>query len=98
MIDNIEKFRGIFPAFYAFYNERGGISRERTMKAAKWMASKGINGLYLTGSSGEGMLLSVDERKKVYDSVLDAVGGELTIIAHVAANTTADSDELASYA
>ena len=98
MIDNIEKFRGIIPAFYAFYNERGGISRERTMKAAKWMASKGINGLYLTGSSGEGMLLSVDERKKVYDSVLDAVGGELTIIAHVAANTTADSVELASYA
>lgn len=98
MIDNVEKFKGIFPAFYAFYDDLGGISRERTMRAAEWMASKGINGLYLTGSSGEGMLLSVEERKKVYDSVLDAVGGKITIIAHVAANTTADSIELASYA
>lgn len=98
MIDNIEKFRGVFTAFYAFYDDCGNISADRIKKAAKWTVSKGVNGLYLTGSSGEGMLLHVDERKKVYDAVMDAVGGETTVIAHVAANMTADSVELASYA
>ena len=98
MIPDIEKFKGIFVAFFAFYDDAGIISTERTRKAAEWTVDKGVQGLYLTGSTGEGMLLSVEERKLVYKTVMEAVGGRATIIAHVAAPNTRDSVELARYA
>lgn len=98
MIDSIEKFRGIFVAFYAFYDDSGKVSPERIRRAAQWTVDKGVQGLYLTGSSGEGMLLSPKERKETFEAVMDAVGGKTTVIAHVAANSTEDSCEIARYA
>lgn len=98
MIDNIEKFYGVTAAFYSFYDDNGNISVERTKNAARWLVKKGIDGLYLTGSSGEGMLQSVEERQLIYKTVMEEVGGEVSVIAHVAANNTADSVKLAKYA
>ena len=98
MVPNIDKFRGIHVAFYAFYDEQGNISAKRIATAAKWYVDKGVNGLYLTGSSGEGMVQSVRERNLVVDSVMDAVGGKTCVIVQVGAPSTKDSVALASHA
>lgn len=95
---NVEKFKGVFPAFYACYDENGEISPERTKKLAKHLLDKGVQGLYVGGSSGECIYQSVSDRKKTLESVMEAVKGKLTIIAHVACNNTKDSCELAAHA
>lgn len=94
----IEKYRGVFPAFYACYDEEGNISPERVRALARYLADKGVQGLYVGGSSGECIYQTVAERKQVLEAVMDEVGGELTIIAHVACNNTAESRELAAHA
>lgn len=95
---DIQKYQGIFPAFYACYEDGGSVSPARTRALAKYLLDKGVKGLYVGGSSGECIYQSVDERKIILESVMAEVGGKLTIIAHVACNNTADSQELARHA
>lgn len=95
---NLEKYKGVIPAFYACYDENGEVSGERTEALAKHFLEKGVKGLYVNGSSGECIYLSVAERKKILEHVMKAVGGKLTVIAHVACNNTKDSMELARHA
>ena len=95
---DISKYRGIIPAFYACYDDKGDISEERTKAWAKYMLDAGVKGLYVCGSSGECIYQGVEDRKRTLQAVMDAVGGKLTVIAHVACNNTADSVVLAKHA
>ncbi|MGO2099769.1 dihydrodipicolinate synthase family protein [Vagococcus salmoninarum] len=95
---NLEKYQGIIPAFYACYDEAGNVSPERVQKLATYYLEKGVKGLYVGGSSGECIYQTVAERKLVLENVMAAVGGKMTIIAHIAAPSTRDSVELAKHA
>lgn len=95
---NLEKYKGVIPAFYACYDEEGNVSPERTRMFAQYLMEKGVKGLYVCGSSGECIYQSKEERKLILENVMEAVGGKMTIIAHVACNNTADSMELAAHA
>ncbi len=92
------KYSGIFPAFYACYDEKGDISPDRVQALTEYLIDKGVNGLYVGGSSGECIYQSVAERKLLLENVMAAAKGRITIIAHVACNNTADSMELAAHA
>ena len=95
---DIRKYQGVIPAFYACYDDMGEVSPERTRALARHLLEKGVKGLYVGGSSGECIYQSVAERKVVLENVMAEVGGKLTVIAHVACNNTADSQELAKHA
>lgn len=95
---NLDKYRGIFPAFYACYDEAGEISPERVRALTEFLIRKGVKGVYVNGSSGECIYQSVEDRKTVLENVMAAAGGKLTVIAHVACNNTKDSVALAKHA
>ena len=95
---DIKKYQGIFPAFYACYEDDGSVSPARTRALAKYLLDKGVKGLYVGGSSGECIYQSKEERKVVLENVMAEAKGKLTVIAHVACNNTADSQELAAHA
>lgn len=95
---NVSKFHGVFPAFYACYEENGEISADRTKALAQYLLNKGVQGLYVGGSSGECIYQSVEDRKKTLENVMEVVKGKLVVIAHVACNNTKDSQELAKHA
>ena len=97
-MSDIKKYQGIFPAFYACYEDNGPVSPARTRALAKYLLEKGVKGLYVGGSSGECIYQGVEERKTILENVMAEVGGKMTIIAHVACNNTADSQELARHA
>ena len=95
---DLKKYEGIIPAFYACYDAEGGINAEAVRKLTRWFIEKGVQGVYVGGSSGECIYQSVAERKLVLENVMAEGKGELTVIAHVACNNTADSRELAAHA
>lgn len=95
---NISKYQGIIPAFYACYDAEGKISPEGVRSLTRWFVEKGVKGLYVGGSSGECIYQSKEERKVVLENVMAEAKGKLTVIAHVACNNTADSQELAAHA
>ena len=95
---DIKKYEGIIPAFYACYDAEGKISVEGVRALTQYYIDKGVKGLYVGGSSGECIYQSKEERKLVLEEVMKVAKGKLTIIAHIACNNTADSQELAAHA
>lgn len=95
---NLEKYKGVIPAFYACYDEEGNVSPEGVRALTKYFVEKGVKGVYVNGSSGECIYQSVEDRKIILENVMKAAEGKLTVIAHVACNNTKDSQELARHA
>ena len=95
---NIKKYEGIIPAFYACYDRNGDINPAAVRELTRWFIEKGVQGLYVGGSSGECIYQSKEERKLVLENVMAEAKGKITIIAHIACNNTADSCELAAHA
>ena len=95
---NLDKYKGVIPAFYACYDEKGEISPDGVQKLAQYFIDKGVEGVYVNGSSGECIYQSVEDKKIVLENVMKVAKGKLTIIAHVACNNTKDSMELAAHA
>lgn len=95
---NMQKYQGVFPAFYACYDDAGKVSPERVRALTRHLIGKGVQGLYVGGSSGECIYQSVEERKLLLENVMAESNGKLMIIAHVACNNTSDSQELARHA
>ncbi|VHA12857.1 N-acetylneuraminate lyase [Streptococcus pyogenes] len=94
---DLTKYQGIIPAFYACYDDQGNISPERVRALTQYYIDKGVQGLYINGSSGECIYQSVFDRQLVLENVMAVAKGKLTIINHVACNNTKDSIELAAH-
>lgn len=97
-MSDLSKYMGVIPAFYACYDEEGIVSPERIRRLTEYFLEKEVKGVYVNGSSGECIYLSVEERKKILENVMETAKRKLTVIAHVACNNTKDSMELAAHA
>ena len=95
---DLSKYQGIIPAFYACYDAEGAVSPAAVRELTRWFIEKGVQGLYVGGSSGECIYQGKEERKLVLENVMAEARGKLTVIVHVACNNTADSQELAAHA
>ena len=95
---DLKKYEGIIPAFYACYDKEGKVNPAAVRELTQFYIDKGVQGLYVGGSSGECIYQSKEERKLVLEEVMAVAKGKLTIIAHIACNNTADSQELAAHA
>lgn len=95
---DIKKYEGIIPAFYACYDAEGRINPQAVRELTRYFIDKGVKGVYVGGSSGECIYQSKEERKLVLENVMAEAKGKLTVIAHIACNNTADSQELAAHA
>ena len=95
---DLTKYQGIIPAFYACYDANGAINPTAVREMTQWFIDQGVQGLYVGGSSGECIYQSKEDRKITLENVMAVAKGKLTIIAHVACNNTADSQELAAHA
>jgi N-acetylneuraminate lyase len=94
---DLDKYKGVIPAFYACYDEKGEISPERVRALTEYFVDKKVRGVYVNGSSGECIYQSVEDRKVVLENVMKA-RGDLTVINHIACNNTKDGMELAAHA
>ena len=95
---NLDKYKGVIPAFYACYDKEGNISPKGVQELTRYFVEKGVKGIYVNGSSGECIYQSVEDKKIVLENVMKAAEGKLTVIAHVACTNTKDSQELARHA
>ena len=89
---------GAYAALYTPFKKDGSINEEMIEKLIEYGIGNGLRGFYLTGSTGEGFLLSNDERKRVYMRAVKAARGRAKLIAQVACMATDDAVELAKAA
>ena len=99
------RFAGMSGAYSAMYTpffrdgeKAGELNEEMIERLVEYAVKTGLTGMYLTGSTGEGFLQSLDERKRVYARAVKAAKGRLKLIAHVGCLNTDDACDLARYA
>jgi dihydrodipicolinate synthase/N-acetylneuraminate lyase len=63
-----------------------------------FLAAGGLQGLLALGTTGEGLLFDLSERKRVLELFLEAAAARLQVAAHCGAQTTADTLTLAAHA
>jgi 4-hydroxy-tetrahydrodipicolinate synthase len=78
----------------------GGRSLDEASVAplVRFLAEGGMDGVLTCGTTGEGVLLSVAERRRVTELCLEARPSGFAVAVHAGAQTTSDTVELASHA
>ena len=80
--------KGIFTALLTPFNDDYSINEESLKKLVKFNLDNGVQGFYVGGSTGESMIMSEEERNRVFRIVRDACDGAVPMIAHVGAIST----------
>jgi len=86
---------GVYTALFTPFTAENRVNEEMVGRMVEYGLANGIRGFYLTGGTGEGLLLSKDERKQVYRAAAKAANGRAKLIAHVGCINTDDAVELA---
>jgi dihydrodipicolinate synthase/N-acetylneuraminate lyase len=63
-----------------------------------FLVDGGLDGILALGTTGEGILLSAEERKRAAELFVNASAGRFQVAVHCGAQTTAETVELASHA
>src|SRR5947199_8423391 len=92
------RFGGIWPAMLTPLTEDGRPALAVLEQLTKLFISQGLGGIYLTGSTGQWPLLTIEERCAITDCVIRAAAGRIPVMVHVGAATTADAVTLARHA
>jgi N-acetylneuraminate lyase len=89
---------GIVPAIVTPFDAEGKFNVRSFERLAERLYAAGVHGLYLCGSTGEGMLQTAAQRKQVAEAAMRNSPSDKSVIIHVGANTTDEAIELARHA
>ena len=93
------KLEGVFPAMLTPFTRNGkNVDYDRAAELAIRLADQGVHGLYPCGTTGEGMLMTLEERKRLMEVVVEAVGKRVHVLAHTGCLDTAGTIELTRHA
>jgi N-acetylneuraminate lyase len=97
-MNNKNDFKGLWPAMLTPVDRQGEPAIDALQKLVALLVSQGVDGLYLLGSTGQGVLFTEEQRKKVAAATTEAVAGKVPVIVQVGAKTTDESVRLARHA
>ena len=95
---SFEKIKGLIDAPFTPMKANGDINYDIVPAYAKMLADNGLIGVFINGSSGEGHLLSFEERMKLAEAWMKAVPAGFKVIVHVGSSCIVDSMKLAAHA
>ncbi|MCW2978174.1 MAG: kdgA [Actinomycetia bacterium] len=74
------------------------IDEEAIPPYVDFLASHGLDGILALGTTGEGVLFDLDERRRIAELFMEAAGARLQVAVHCGAQSTADTATLAEHA
>lgn len=89
---------GLVAATYTPLNKNGGLKLDVIPAMVDHLLSQGVSGLYVCGSTGEGMSLSGEERRLVTEAYVNAADKRVPVIAQVGHNSLQEAQQLAEHA
>ena len=95
---DLSKFGGAMSAIFTPYDRKGRVNLEMLGRIVDFHLENGLTGFYVTGSTGEGFLLSEEERRLVMSHVVKCNRGRGKVIAHVGQISTDRAVDLAKAA
>ena len=74
------------------------VDEEAIPPYVDFLASHGLDGILTLGTTGEGVLFDLDERRRVLELFMEAAGARLQVAVHCGAQSTSDTTTLAEHA
>jgi N-acetylneuraminate lyase len=93
-----QRYTGLVAATFTPMHDDGSLWLERCGPTVDFLKRSGIRALYVVGSTGEGVSLTVAERRAAADAFVRAARGKLPVIVQVGHTSLAEARELAAHA
>jgi len=94
----VTKTNGLIAAPFTPMSSSGELNLEAVKPYAHWLCDQGLVGAFICGTTGEGMSLTIDERRQLAERWVRVSPPELPVIVHVGHNSLADCRALAAHA
>ena len=94
----MEKIHGLIDAPFTPFYANGEVNYEPIQTYADLLASNGLKGVFINGSSGEGYMLTEKERMLLAEAWVKAVPKDFKVIVHVGSTCVKSSRRLAEHA
>lgn len=94
----MKKLTGLIAAPHTPFNADSSVNYPVIDQIAEHLVAQNVKGVYVCGTTGEGIHCSVEERKKIAERWVKASQGQLSITLHTGALSIADSLELSRHA
>lgn len=94
----MDKITGLIDAPFTPFYENGEVNLEPIEHYAKMLAKNGLKGVFINGSSGEGYMLTEDERMRLAERWVEVAPEGFKVIVHVGSTCVKSSERLAAHA
>lgn len=94
-MNNTLRLNGLIAATCTPLDEKGEVKISAIAPMVDYLLGRGVSGLYVCGSTGEGMSLSSDERIEVTKEFVETAAGRAPVIVQVGHNSLAEARRLA---
>ena len=92
------KIEGILMPMPVAFKHDGAIDHAATDAIIDFYLDAGVHGFFPLGTHGQGMVMEIDERKKVAEQIVSRVKGRVPVVMHIGTANTLSSIELAKHA
>ena len=93
-----EGFHGVICPLVTPFDQSGRIDEESLGNLIEYVIEGGVQGVMLAGTTGEGMILSIAERKQLTEFVTKKVDSRIKVIVHIGCMDTLSTIELGHHA
>ena len=94
----MEKIKVLIDAPFTPFHEDGSLNLAPIPEYAALLARNGLKGVFINGSSGEGYMLTEEERMQLAEAWMAAVPKDFKVIVHVGSTSVMSSRRLAEHA
>ena len=90
---------GLIPATYTPFDNNGELNLSLIPSYAEFLSKQGVKGVFVNGTTGESVLLSIKEKKSILEAWMKvAPKYNFKVLAMISTNSIKDSQELAKHA
>lgn len=90
--------RGILVPVITPFDEKGRVDEAMLRKLVDFYVEASVQGIFVLGSSGQGPVMSVPERKRAAEIAIDQTRSRLPVVVHVGTADAESTVELAAHA
>jgi len=93
-----KRIKGLIAATFTPMDEAGNVNLKAIEDYADLIAHSGITGVFVCGTTGESLSLTVEERKDITAKWIECAKNRFEVIVHVGSNSQKEAMELAAHA
>jgi len=94
----MKQLNGYIVAPFTPMHANGNVNLELIPEYADFLIRNGLDSVFVCGSTGEGALLTLEERKAVTEKWVNVCGGKMRIVVHTGGCNLRDQKDLAAHA